>query len=410
MRGVGAGAAVAATGCRSVPTAPNRSDAAVAILEPTATSFVVAAWARQARTARIAVQRAGKLVRSAALALAESGSGHAVIDGLAAGTEYTITVTTADGIRLAHRARTSPHADDPRPVSIAMLADVDPSPAFDSDLVAHLVAASPDLLVSLGDFPYCDNGPDVAHTLAAYRDRHSEVRTLPKVRKLLESVAIRGIYDDHEFRNDWDAAAMRAEPARYHAAMTAWDEFFPVPGAVGDVRYRSWRWGASVECFLLDCRRFRGAGTMLGATQRAWLVERIRRSSASFKLVFTSVPLDFGNGLDHWSGFLAERDALFEAVLGIPGILFVSADQHWFAAHRHTYGIREFQVGPLARGIGIPPAPQPGVLFRAERYNVGLIEIARGRLTFVGLGAGGDRFYRETFTPDQLRPRRGDTV
>ena len=67
--------------------------------------------------------------------------------------------------------------------------------------------------------------------------------------------------------------------------MQVWDEFFPVRGAVDDVRYRSWRWGANLECFLLDCRRFRSANadpddagkTMLGATQRAWFLDGIAR-------------------------------------------------------------------------------------------------------------------------------------
>ena len=46
-----------------------------------------------------------------------------------------------------------------RPVRIAVSADIDPSPEFDSDLLAQLAAASPELFVSLGDFPYTDNGP-----------------------------------------------------------------------------------------------------------------------------------------------------------------------------------------------------------------------------------------------------------
>src|SRR5205085_10549571 len=141
------------------------------------------------------------------------------------------------------------------------------------DLATHVVAAAPDLLVSIGDFPYTDNGP-VAETLEAYRDRHAEIRRLPKVRAILEAAPLYAIYDDHEFRNNWDAAFVAKEPSRYAAAMTVWDEFFPIRSAVGEVRYRSWRWGANVECFLLDCRRFRSADaapddankTMLGAT------------------------------------------------------------------------------------------------------------------------------------------------
>ncbi|MEJ7603767.1 MAG: alkaline phosphatase D family protein [Kofleriaceae bacterium] len=415
MRIVGAGAATLAAGSGTGCDAASPRDAAIAVLEPSSRGFVVVAWARLARTATVEISLAGEPVRSIPLALAESGSGHVAIGDLAPGVQYDVAVTTPDGLRLgSHRVRTAPADDDARPVAIAVLADVDPDPEFDSDLIGHLIAASPDLVVSLGDFPYTDNGPEVAQTLEAYRDRHVEIRTLPKVRGLLESCGVRAIYDDHEFRNDWDAGFVAAERARYAAAMTVWDEFFPLPDLGGEVRYRSWRWGKHVECFLLDCRRFRssreaaddGTKTMLGAEQLAWLISGARQSTASFKLVLTSVPLDFGVGPDHWGGYRRERDALFEGLLGIPGILFVSADQHWFASHRHAAGIRELQIGPLARGIGVPPPAAPGVLARAERYNVGLLEIGDASLTFAALGAGGERFYEETLTPDQLTPRR----
>ena len=329
MRIVGAGAATLAAGAGTGCDAASPRDAAIAILEPSPRGFVVAAWARLARTATIEISLAGEPVRSVPLAFAESGCGHAAITDLSPGTQYDVAVTAPDGQRLgAHRVRTAPADDDPRPVAIAVIADVDPDPAFDSDLIGHLIAASPDLVVSLGDFPYTDNGPDVAMTLEAYRERHVELRALPKIRALLEACGVRAMYDDHEFRNDWDAAFVAAEPDRYVAAMTAWDEFFPLPDTAGEVRYRRWRWGKHVECFLLDCRRFRsareaaddGRKTMLGAAQLAWLLEGARQSTASFKLVFSTVPLDFGVGPDHWASYRRERDAMFEALLA-SGIL-----------------------------------------------------------------------------------------
>ncbi|TMQ18215.1 MAG: hypothetical protein E6J91_08485 [Deltaproteobacteria bacterium] len=164
---------------------------------------------------------------------------------------------------------------------------------------------------------------------------------------------------------------------------------------------------------MLDCRRFRSANaapdnadkTMLGADQHRWLIDGITGSTATFKLVLTSVPLDFGTGDDHWASFRTERDAMFAALLGVPGVVFVSGDQHFFAANRHAFGIREMQIGPLARGLGIPGAPAPGVVFRAVRYNVGLIEIAGDQLTLIGLGERGEQFYRETLSAADLTPR-----
>ena len=417
LRGVGAGGAAGAAsavlglgaGCDAPAAAA--TDLGAVVLEPSSDALIVSVWARVARAATIEI-RAGDTELSMELPLGPSGTGAIDVRGLAPSTVHEVTVS-AGGARLPPCfASTAPLDDDPRPVRIAVVADVDPSPEFDTDLARHVVDARPDLLVTLGDFPYTDNGPP-ALDVDAYRERHAELRTLQKARALFQAMPVRAIYDDHEFRNDWDARFALAEGARYAAATQVWDEFFPVRGAAGEVRYRSWRWGAHAECFLLDCRRFRSANadpdgpakTMLGAAQRAWLEGAIARSTATFKLVFTSVPLDFGNGDDHWAAFAAERQAIFDAVVGVRGVVFVSADQHWFAAHRHAHGIREFQVGPFARGILTPPPPAPGVLFRAQQYNAGLIDLDGERLTVAGLGPDGARFYEETLTADELTPR-----
>ncbi len=406
------GAASLALGCGdNEGEADTGARHATAILEPEADSLVVAVWSATARSVAIEIRTADTIVTTAAAELDDAQRAAIEVGELAPGTAYQVTIMTDTGARIVHHARTAPAPDDPRPIRFAISADIDPSPEFESDIMEQVAAASPDLYISLGDFPYTDNGPP-ADTVEEYRARHAAARTSPHVRAMLRAVGVRAIYDDHEFRNDWDEARRTAEASRYAAAMQAWDEFFPLRGAP-DVKYRSWRWGKGVECFLLDCRRYRSANaapddankTMLGQVQRAWLVDAIRRSTATFKLVFTSVPLDFGNtGLDHWIGYLTERALLYDALTGVPGVLVVSADQHWFAAHRHDRGIREFQVGPLARGIGMPGAAPPGVLFRGERYNFGLVDIDGDQLTFSGVGVGGEVFYKETLGASDLTP------
>jgi len=413
LAGIGGASLLVGCGDNEPPRDPGTTHGAI-VLEPDSDSFLVAVWSSVAKTVAVEVQTGDAIAFANAAEIDDAQ--HAVIDvrGLEPATTYQVTLVADNGVRMGpYRVRTAPRPEDPRPVSIAVSADLDPSPEFTSDLLEHVAAASPDLFVSLGDFPYTDNGPP-AMTVEQYRERHVELLTSPRVRAWLQSSGVRAIYDDHEFRNDWDAMFRIAEASRYAAAMQVWDEFFPLRGAaVDEIRYRSWRWGAQVECFLLDARRFRSANaapddaskTMLGEYQRAWLIDGLTRSSAPFKLVFTSVPLDFGYGNDHWAAYTTERQLIFDAIAGVPGILFVSADQHWFGAHRHTRGIREFQVGPLARGvIAPPPETPPGVLFRSPRYNFGLIEIEGEQLTFTGIGADGERFYKETLTVADLTP------
>jgi hypothetical protein len=418
IAGVGGLAAAACRDRGSPPAAaPAARTAAAAIYEPTPSAFLVSVWSARAGRATVEVGAGGDPVAVHDVAL-DPGRCAGVVDvtGLAADVAHDVAITLDTGEQLVHRVRTAPADDATRPVRIAVSADWDPqAPEFDSDLVHHVVAAAPELYVSLGDFPYTDNGP-IAQTVTAYRERHANLRVDPRGRALLQAMGVRAMYDDHEYRNDWDAHFVAAEPARYAAAMQVWDEFFPLRAAAPEVRYRSWRWGANLECFLLDCRRFRssnaarddGAKTMLGRPQLAWLLDGLARSRATFKLVFTTIPLDFGNGNDHWAAFATERGVIFDALRasGVPGVLFVSGDQHWFAAHRHAYGIREWQVGPVARGLGVPTEPRPGgVLFRSARFNVGVVDVAGDRLTFAGLGADGRRFYEETVTADELRAR-----
>lgn len=412
LAGVGAGRLVLGCG-DNIKVRPPDGRHAAAVFEPSPDALLVAIWAATAQSASLQVQADGALIASTTVDL-DPGSGRAAVDvsGLAPSTSYEITVTMEDAVQLGpHRARTAPADDDPRAVRIAVSADLDPSPEFDSDLLAQLSAADPELFVSIGDFPYTDNGPP-AMTVAEYRTRHVELRTAPKVRPWLESMAVRAIYDDHEFRNNWDAHFVQLEPERYAAAMQVWDEFFPLRDTSGGIRYRSWRWGANVECFLLDTRRFRSADadpddvhkTMLGATQLAWLLDGVTHSTATFKLIFTTVPLDFGTGNDFWGSFTTERDAIFQALRGTPGILFLSGDQHFFAAHQHAFGIREFQVGPLARGLGTPGPMVPGVIFRDVQYNFGLLDITGETITVTGVGADGQAFYKEALTAEQLTP------
>jgi alkaline phosphatase D len=389
----------------------------VAAFEVTATSAVITAHAPGAGRVRAVVETEdGREVTAGEADVGPGGTAHVDVGGLAPGTAYRYRVL-ADGAASAPGWLTTA-ADAPRAVRIAVIADLDVDPRFDSPILDHLTTAAPDLVVSLGDFPYTDNPPG-AVTLDEYRERHLLLRSADKVERWLRTTSLRAIYDDHEVRNNWDAASMALDPARHAAGLAAWDEWFPVRGGPPGARYRSWRWGPLVECFLLDCRRHRsdddapdGAGkVMLGDAQRAWLEQGLAASSAPFKLVFTTVPLDFGWGLDHWAGYTVERDRLLAAIraAGTTGVLFLSGDQHWFAAHAHASGAREFQVGPIARGTFEPPPPVAGVLARAAVYNAGVLDVdadADGpRLVFTALGADGAALYQETLRPDDLRLR-----
>lgn len=382
------------------------------VLEVDATRALVAAWAANTRLATVTItSAAGAPAGRWSMALGGDGTGWVDATGLAPATSYVARVATGDGYVIGDFAfTTAPRDDDPRPLRLAVSADVDENPAFASPIFDAIIAARPDFFVSLGDWPYTDNAPP-AYTRDAYHARYVQNRLEPRFAAWQRATSFRCIYDDHELANDWDGAMAIEQPRRLADALATWDAWFPHRGGP---RYRSWRWGALVECFLLDCRTFRSANadpdgpakTMLGAEQHTWLTTGLAASTAAFCLVFTSVPLDFGRPGDHWSSFVTERDALLDAI-GRPGVLFLSGDQHFFAAHRHRRGLRELQFGPLSRDLLGQPATRPeGVLARISSYNAGMIDIdATPRLTARAIGPTGETLYTESFTPADLAPR-----
>lgn len=403
---------------------PDPAGAASAVFEVASDRLLVWVWAVTRGPAIARVSSADGVVAEHTVVLdGEAGIGVTDMRGLAPDQVYTIEIELDSGAVLGpHTVRTAPADDVPTAFRFAVSADYDPSgDQFASNVLDGVIAAHPAFFVSIGDFPYTDNGP-VAITLPEYRQRHLAARTHPPLRALHRACGCFSMYDDHEFRNNWDATLAAAEPQRVAAALRAWDEFFPLRIASPTVRYRRWRWGAHAECFLLDCRRFRSADaapdgetkTMLGATQLAWFLSALSASTATFKIVFTTIPLDYtANNNDDWTSFKFERQQVFDHLLqaGIAGVLFISGDQHWFASQSHQYGIREVQVGPLRRGLGHPPPLVPAVTFRYVGFNAGIVDVEATQLTVSGVGPDGGVFYSETFSLADLTPRRSpDTL
>lgn len=385
-------------------------------MEPAPDGFVVAIWSAQAVVVLVTVEdfESGISVTTQIHSIAATESAHAWFTDLAPATRYRVHLEFADGRELGpYLAQTRPPPDSNTPLRLLIAADIDPSSDYESPIFSAMTDYAADLAVSIGDFPYADNGPNIAKTVAAYRAVHADARSTPKIARWLASSALCAIYDDHEFRNDWAPRFVATEADRYAAAMQVYDEFFPQPGAVPNIRYRVWQWGAQVDGFMLDCRRFRAepsdpAGpqkSMLGAIQKQWFLQRLAASTAPCKLIFTSVPLDFGVGDEHWNAYAHEREEIFAAISAadIRGVVFVSADQHWFEARRYSNGAREFQIGAVARGIGEAPPVREGILARALTYNFATLEIADGKMLFQDFDANGEQLYAERLDAGSLR-------
>jgi len=126
--------------------------------------------------------------------------------------------------------------------------------------------------------------------------------------------------------------------------------------------YRSFRWGPLLEVFLLDGRSHRTPNhpapaneAFLGAAQLAWLEGGLARSTATWKVIASNMPLGLvvsepapgapeieafdgfanGNGAPH--GRENELVALLSSLKrrGVRNVVWLTADVHYAAAHRY---------------------------------------------------------------------------
>jgi alkaline phosphatase D len=276
-----------------------------------------------------------------------------------------------------------------------------------------------DFFLFLGDTVYVDNqcpsppnepGADFrATTLAEYRARHRDQRRAEALQRFLGSVPVYAIWDDHEVRDNFAGPFDSQMPAGRQALR----EYWPIRVAPDDPHrlYRTVRAGADLEVFILDTRQYRSsnvdqdgpAKTMLGARQLQWLLSGLTESTATWKVIVTTVPLSISKGggtsvpgNDGWAGgadgtgFERERQVIVDYILGqrVKNVVFLAGDVHYVQANAYDPNgdgiadFHEFIAGPLSAAPGrLTPARvelRPTTLINEGGYmNFGLIRVTK---------------------------------
>lgn len=323
-------------------------------------------------------------------------TGRVVLDALEPATRYRYEVGVGPG-RVRGSFRTAPASQADARVHLLWSADLggygycrdveDGYPIFRA-----MARRAPDMFLFVGDTIYADRlcgpaphatGADfIAWSLEEFHRKHRYNRADPALQEFFRSAAVYATWDDHEVRNDFAGPAEPLMPVGRQAFLDYWP-IAPPPDEPGRL-YRSVRWGRHVEIFMLDTRQYRTPNgssdgrdkTMLGAPQRAWLLDRLLASDATWKLVVSSVPLGMftgGGHADGWSdvnlfgyprhsraGFVHERDLILGTLRerAVRNVVFLSGDVHHAELIRHDlapgYAIHEFVAGPLAARQGYP--------------------------------------------------------
>jgi alkaline phosphatase D len=196
------------------------------------------------------------------------------------------------------------------------------------------------------------------------------------------------------------------------------------------------RWGRLLEIFILDTRQYRSDNglpdgprkTMLGAAQRRWLLDALPASTATWKVLVSSVPLAVPTGRperrDSWSnanvfglapeqgtGFVTERDAILREfrVRGVRNLVVLAADVHHAEVIRHQphreWAFHELIAGPLSATTGRPrPLDErlgPRTLFaQGGIYNFGEVTIDPTQLTVRLVDDQGTVLFTHTIAPE----------
>jgi hypothetical protein len=240
---------------------------------------------------------------------------------------------------------------------------------------------SPIFFATVGDMGYKDSPQAYPNTqnYAGYVDLFRTLLKNADFRPLLSQAPFYGMQDDHDYGKDGcDRYTVKSYAGQAYADL--------IPGGSWpDPAFRRWSIG-DVDFFLTDNRRDKDPKggpyqngrymSVLGATQRAWLLNGLAASTARVKFVFIPMTMAW-----YWSkGERAEvRNQINDRVSGT--VIFLSGDKHAGAFAHWPNRIWEFLAAPLKNPVKHPTPSTWGVLWtengtgRALHNCVGVVDV-----------------------------------
>jgi len=300
-------------------------------------------------------------------------------------------------------------------------------------------AAQPDLFIHLGDSIYADNPIEpevklddgtlwknvtteekshVAQTTDDFRGAYRYNLLDENVRRFNSATSQLVLWDDHETHNNWYPQG-RYEDRRYQEqssallaarARAAFLEYQPIRQFARDREriYRTQRFGPLLEVFAWDMRSYRGANSrnrqteltpesaILGEQQLAWLQARLAASTATWKVIASDMPLGLIVADKSNSEAVANGDpgpplgreleiASFLKFIkdkAITGVVFITADVHYAAAHYYDPAAAKFgEFTPFWEFVAGPA--------HAGTFGPGQLDATFGpQLKFLGIPPG----------------------
>jgi phosphodiesterase/alkaline phosphatase D-like protein len=332
--------------------------------------------------------------------------------GLRPDTDYSYRFCAGRRSSETGHFRTAPVPSSADPVRFGLTADLDGlyrngRPAWNRfEVLAAMAREAFDFNVNLGDVIYADSVFPSPHAMTLPA-KWAKYRLNLRYANFRRFRAVTGLYshwDDHEFINDFSVPEYGRR--LYRNGAQAFRDYNPVTYSRTTGIYRSFRWGANLEIFLLDLRSFRSASagargrctnprtgrpdiaptlptsvrqrlakyrpdleapvpksctnaiadprrTMLGSRQFQRFARDIQRSPAAFKMILSSVPIQqlYGFPLDRWEGYEPARQRFLRFLQQkVTNVVFLSTDAH--GVFTNEVFLRTLEPGgPVGTGI-----------------------------------------------------------
>jgi alkaline phosphatase D len=227
-------------------------------------------------------------------------------------------------------------------------------------IFTRIAEKKPNLMLWMGDNIYLRE-PDWS-SLGGIVRRYTHTRSCPELQTLLQACPNYAIWDDHDFGpNDADGSFIHKD-----WTLEAFQHFWANPSyGLPDSKGITTQFTHSdVEFFLLDNRYHKVApnvdgmkSTILGNAQIEWLIQALKASKATFKLV--AIGGQFLNTVSKFENYATvseERQRIIDLITSnsIPGVVFLSGDRHCTELSAlplsNGYTLYDLTVSPLTSG------------------------------------------------------------
>lgn len=290
------------------------------------------------------------------------------LSDLQAGTRYLVQVQSRPEGKsrisavTQGRFRTAPDADQPARVlfmvSTGQAYPDQDAPGGGYKIYPAMLKLDPDFFVHTGDIVYYDQ---LAKTLPLARWHWARMYSLPTNVLFHNQVASYFIKDDHD---TWMNDCWPGMQTRFMGDFTfeQGQKVFLDEVPMGERTWRTYRWGADLQIWLVEGRDFRSPNdmpdgpekTIWGQAQKEWFKRTVQASDAAFRVLISPTPLvgpDRERKHDNHSNkdFKTEGDELRRFISQQNNMVVACGDRHWqYVSVDPATGLREYSCGPAS--------------------------------------------------------------